>query len=129
MMHQPVIAPDTDRRPVPTVSLRTGDRWVAVPAWWAAEHFYRHGQTVRPEDEGEARAAVAIAKLTPRRIERIRTRPMDPHIPQEARVRPPVLDACPPSARVNTRRLRAVLLLASACISAGAVIILIRSFS
>lgn len=125
-MHQPVIAPDTDRRPVPTVSLRTGDRWVAVPAWWAAEHFYRHGQTVRPEDEGEARAAVAIAKLTPRRIERIRTRPMDPHIPQEARVRPPVLDACPkPSPSV--RRVRAALLILSAAVSAGAVIVILRS--
>lgn len=54
---------------------------------------------------------------------------MDQHIPPEARRRPPVTDAFPPSARVNTRRLRAVLLLASACISAGAVIILFRSFS
>ena len=51
---------------------------------------------------------------------------MDPHIPSEARVRPPVLDACPqPSPSV--RRVRAALLILSAAVSAGAVIVILRS--
>lgn len=127
-MHQPILAPDLSGRPVPTVSLCAGDRWIRVPAWWAAENHYRHGQSIPARDALDARIAAAQSRLAVRRITRIRTRPMDPHIPPEARRCPPVPDACPPSARVNTRRLRAVMLLASACISAGAVIIIVRSF-
>ena len=125
-MHQPILAPDLSGRPVPTVSLCAGDRWIRVPAWWAAENHYRHGQSIPARDALEARIAAAQSRLAVRRITRIRTRPMDPHIPQEARVRPPVLDACPqPSPSV--RRARAALLILSAAVSAGAVIVILRS--
>ena len=125
-MHQPILAPDLSGRPVPTVSLCAGDRWIRVPAWWAAENHYRHGQSIPARDALDARIAAAQSRLAVRRITRIRTRPMDPHIPQEARVRPPVLDACPqPSPSV--RRVRAALLILSAAVSAGAVIAILRS--
>lgn len=125
-MHQPILAPDLSGRPVPTVSLCAGDRWIRVPAWWAAENHYRHGQSIPARDALDARIAAAQSRLAVRRITRIRTRPMDPHIPQEARVRPPVLDACPqPSPSV--RRVRAALLILSAAVSAGAVIVILRS--
>lgn len=125
-MHQPILAPDLSGRPVPTVSLCAGDRWIRVPAWWAAENHYRHGQSIPARDALDARIAAAQSRLAVRRITRIRTRPMDPHIPQEARVRPPVLDACPqPSPSV--RRARAALLILSAAVSAGAVIVILRS--
>ena len=125
-MHQPILAPDLSGRPVPTVSLCAGDRWIRVPAWWAAENHYRHGQSIPSRDAQDARIAAAQSRLAVRRITRIRTRPMDPHIPQEARVRPPVLDACPqPSPSV--RRARAALLILSAAVSAGAVIVILRS--
>lgn len=125
-MHQPILAPDLSGRPVPTVSLCAGDRWIRVPAWWAAENHYRHGQSIPARDALDARIAAAQSRLAVRRITRIRTRPMDPHIPQEARVRPPVLDACPqPSPSV--RRARTALLILSAAVSAGAVIVILRS--
>lgn len=125
-MHQPILAPDLSGRPVPTVSLCAGDRWIRVPAWWAAENHYRHGQSILARDALDARIAAAQSHLAVRRITRIRTSPMDPHIPQEARVRPPVLDACPqPSPSV--RRVRAALLILSAAVSAGAVIVILRS--
>ena len=125
-MHQPILAPDLSGRPVPTVSLLAGDRWIRVPAWWAAENHYRHGQCIPAAEAQAARIASAQSRLVVRRITRIRTRPMDPHIPQEARVRPPVLDACPkPSPSV--RRARAALLILSAAVSAGAVIVILRS--
>ena len=125
-MHQPILAPDLSGRPVPTVSLCAGDRWIRVPAWWAAENHYRHGQSIPARDALDARIAAAQSRLAVRRITSIRTRPMDPHIPQEARVRPPVLDACPkPSPSV--RRARAALLILSAAVSAGAVIVILRS--
>ena len=125
-MHQPILAPDLSGRPVPTVSLCAGDRWIRVPAWWAAENHYRHGQSIPARDALDARIAAAQSRLAVRRITRIRTHPMDPHIPQEARVRPPVLDACPqPSPSV--RRARAALLILSAAVSAGAVIVILRS--
>ena len=125
-MHQPILAPDLSGRPVPTVSLCAGDRWIRVPAWWAAENHYRHGQSIPARDALDARIAAAQSRLAVRRITRIRTRPMDPHIPSEARVRPPVLDACPqPSPSV--RRARAALLILSAAVSAGAVIVILRS--
>ena len=124
-MHQPILAPDLSGRPVPTVSLCAGDRWIRVPAWWAAENHYRHGQSIPARDALDARIAAAQSRLAVRRITRIRN-PMDPHIPQEARVRPPVLDACPqPSPSV--RRVRAALLILSAAVSAGAVIAILRS--
>lgn len=125
-MHQPILAPDLSGRPVPTVSLCADGRWIRVPAWWAAENRYRHGQSILARDALDARIAAAQSRLAVRRITRIRTRPMDPHIPQEARVRPPVLDACPqPSPSV--RRARAALLILSAAVSAGAVIVILRS--
>lgn len=129
-MHQPILAPDLSGRPVPTVSLCADGRWIRVPAWWAAENHYRHGQSIPARDALDARIAAAQSRLAVRRITRIRTRirtrPMDPHIPSEARVRPPVLDACPqPSPSV--RRVRAALLILSAAVSAGAVIVILRS--
>ncbi len=84
-MHQPILAPDLSGRPVPTVSLCAGDRWIRVPAWWAAENHYRHGQSIPARDALDARIAAAQSRLAVRRITRIRTRPMDPHISPEDR--------------------------------------------
>ena len=124
-MHQPILAPDLSGRPVPTVILCADGRWIRVPAWWAAENHYRHGQCIPAAEAQDARIASAQSRLVVRRITRIRN-PMDPHIPQEARVRPPVLDTCPqPSPSV--RRARAALLILSAAVSAGAVIVILRS--
>lgn len=50
------------RRPA-RVALRCGERWIRVPAWWAAAARYRHGQTVLPHDEAEARIAAALSNI------------------------------------------------------------------
>lgn len=130
-MHQPILAPDLSSDRPARVTLDTVYGPISVPAWWAAEEGYRDGQTLLAHQVSDALDARFGAGLADCCIDCItqRTRPMDPHIPPEARRRPPVADACPPSAKANSGRLRAVLLLASACISAGAVIILFRSFS
>ena len=128
-MHQPILAPDLSSDSPARVALRTASGTVYVPAWWAAEEGYSEGRTLLHHEASEAlEAAICAGKadFSLSELTRIRTRPMDPHIPQEARVRPPVLDACPqPSPSV--RRARAALLILSAAVSAGAVIVILRS--
>lgn len=127
-MHQPILAPDlSSDRPAKVALDTVYGGAISVPAWWASEEGYRDGQTLlthQVSDALDARFGAGLADCCIARLTQ-RTRPMDPHIPPEARRRPPVADACPPSAKANSGRLRAVLLLASAAISAGAVIILI----
>ena len=127
-MHQPILAPDLSSDAPAKVGLRHAGGTVYVPAWWAAEAGYSDGQTLLVHHHAEALTAAISAADAKFCIDRLtpRTRPMDPHIPQEARVRPPVLDACPkPSPSV--RRARAALLILSAAVSAGAVIVILRS--
>lgn len=127
-MHQPILAPDLSSDAPAKVGLRHAGGTVYVPAWWAAEAGYSDGQTLLAHHHAEALIAAISAIDAKFCIDRLipRTRPMDPHIPSEARVRPPVFDACPqPSPSV--RRVRAALLILSAAVAAGAVITLIRA--
>lgn len=74
-MHQRVTSLDRSTSAPDRVSLLCGESWVRVPAWWAetSHHrpHYRHGQTVRAEDQAEAREAAAIADEIDRMTRRL----------------------------------------------------------
>lgn len=61
-MGETVARPELSATRPARIALRCGNRWVRVPAWWAAAAHYRHGQAVARDDEAEARMAAALAK-------------------------------------------------------------------
>lgn len=141
MMHPPVLVPERSRAAPSSISLRVGDRWIRVPAWWAAPYF-RHGQTVRPDDVLAVRRTAAIAWVATRRLERIihmKARPDHPMTDTErwqamADVHAKRMAAVRAAERAERRRsivhyrlIRALLLIGSAGASATLIVMAVRA--